>query len=354
MSELRIISKYLKKALTSPRELRLYDLWMRILRGIYLKYQKTYNYKVKDVFFVDNRSKSKVTVLLLAGKYHFLWDITFRRMYEYSSGYDVIVVNPGGLNREKALSLVKEFGWSYFESYPALLEAAENYVIHNLVESPLVIKVDDDIFITNHTFPKLISGYKRIAECGAEIGFVAPVLNVNTISYYYFLQTLDLTEQYSHLFEDPMIFRNWKKQMIWYDGRTAEWIWEHSLPLNDISEIFAERNRDSFVPIPTRFSIGLILFEREFFEQTLGFFATFPKVKLTVKNHKASSGSNLKIPLFPDIDEASINFYSDWSHRGRFLILDAFAGHFSYFPQTEHMKKWYEKNKERLIRDIKG
>jgi hypothetical protein len=55
---------------------------------------------------------------------------------------------------------------------------------------------------------------------------------------------------------------------------------------------------------------------------------------------------------FPYGDEDSINFYADTALHGRFLILDSFAGHLSYYPQVEYMLDWFRKNRNKLLEDL--
>lgn len=57
--------------------------------------------------------------------------------------------------------------------------------------------------------------------------------------------------------------------------------------------------------------------------------------------------------MLPLGDEASINYYANNDMRGRFLILDSFAGHLCYGPQAEAMLKWFEKNKKILLEDVR-
>lgn len=57
------------------------------------------------------------------------------------------------------------------------------------------------MFLTKFTIKNMIRAYSRLKEEGVDIGFVAPVLNVNNVSFYHFLKTLDLIEEYSKIFE---------------------------------------------------------------------------------------------------------------------------------------------------------
>jgi hypothetical protein len=52
----------------------------------------------------------------------------------------------------------------------------------------------------------MLQAFQKLKDNGVDIGFVAPVLNVNTVSYYYFLKTLNLLDEYKRLFEEPVVF----------------------------------------------------------------------------------------------------------------------------------------------------
>ena len=327
------------------------DLRMAVARRVFLREQQHYNFYVKKYKFLDQRKGSKnVTVLVLAGANDYAWRVVFRRLYEYSDNLDVVVVNPGGLNGELCMRFAKDYGWSYFECFPNNITAAENFVLRNVIESDKVIKMDDDILVTKNTFKNLLKVYNAVKEEEIEIGFLAPVLNVNNVSYYFFLKTLGLVEEYSALFEKPHIFKHWSRQKIWYDADAAIWIWERSVPLNTIAEIFEKINKNKWVPIPVRFSIGLILFERDFIlSNTYGLVTPSPRI--TVEDSKSERIAT-KVSMIPYTDETSFNYYADALKRARILVLDSFAGHLAYGPQKEAIKKWFLANERRLLEDL--
>lgn len=325
------------------------DLTASILRKIFLMYQARYNFYVKKYYLRNNLKGGEISIILLTGKYSSLWDVVFRRLYEYSHDLDVIVVNAGGFNREKALKLSTDYGFSYFESLPNNYVSAQNFVIRNIVQSRFIIKIDDDVFLTKHTIEKMIIAYKRLLNEGHDVGFVAPVLNVNNVSYYHFLKTLDLLQEYERSFGKPIFTKHWAKQPIWYDPRASQWIWEKSIPLNEISDIFASKNKNLIEIIPVRFSIQCIMFERGFLLNKYGYLSI---LKSTTKNRRSKGKGKKQSILLPFNDEDSINYYSDTLKYGRFLVLDSFAGHLAYYPQSEYMLKWFEKNKTKLMEDL--
>ncbi len=130
-------------------ELRVLDFMVKIIQ-VLSAVQRYYNLnsvKVKKRFL--NMKGTKVTIYVLLGKYHELWDVVLERLYHYNKGFDVIFVNPGGFHSDKALTLSKIYGFSYVEFIPNNIEAAQNYLIYKVIDSPIVIKLDDDVFLTN-------------------------------------------------------------------------------------------------------------------------------------------------------------------------------------------------------------
>ncbi|AAL62854.1 hypothetical protein PAE0545 [Pyrobaculum aerophilum str. IM2] len=335
------------------REITYYDYVMFLLRRIFVKMQTTYNTHLKKVNYIDRSQGKEVGVVILTGLYPITWDVVFRRVYEFSGNFDVTVLNAGGLNREKAIRLSEEFGFSYLEGTPNNYVALQNYYIMNSSHK-IIIKMDDDVFLTNYTLKNLLDAYKRLREAGFDIGFVAPVLNVNNVTYYHFLKTLDLLSEYEALFEKAIFIRNWTKQAIWLDPQVARWIWERSLPLNETAEKFNYKNKEQIDVIPVRFSIQLILFEKSFLEFIGGMVSPGPKF-LGDENPQETPQNNIKLPrlLVPFGDEESMNFFADIYMAGRFIALDSFAGHLAYAPQRFYMIEWFKNNKEKFVEDIR-
>jgi hypothetical protein len=332
-------------------ELKTFDFIVKIIHG-FTAIQRRYNFYAVKVRkqYLDLKG-TNVAIYVLLGKYYYLWDVVLERLYYYNEGFDVVLVNPGGFHSDAALALSKNYGFSYIEFLPNNIEAAQNYVIQHIIDSPIVIKLDDDVFLTKFTIKNMIRVYSRLKEEGVDIGFVAPVLNVNNVSFYHFLKTLDLIEEYSKIFEKPIFAKHWTKQRIWYDPEVAKWIWERSIPLNKVAYIFAKKNNELYEYIPVRFSISCILFERAFLLRHYGYSSPGPRVSINIQ------GKIRNTPLIwgsvIQVDEDSINFYVDNKKHARILALDSFAGHLSYYPQQEVMLRWYRNNKHRLLEDLK-
>jgi hypothetical protein len=68
---------------------------MMIIKDIFIKAQRSYNFYVKKEYFIDNMQGSNSIIMVLIGKYPDLWSVSLRRIYEYSRNLDVVLVNAG-------------------------------------------------------------------------------------------------------------------------------------------------------------------------------------------------------------------------------------------------------------------
>lgn len=331
-------------------ELTFLDLTLALARRSWIELQSRYNFYTRRFKFVDRLKGRQLTIVVLSGKYPSIWSITLERLYAYSGDADVILANPDGLHGGILEKLCNSYGFSYFESSTKNFEAVQNYIYRFIAGSPLILKMDDDVFLTHKTIPNLLDAYARLKAEGHDIGFLAPVINVNNVSYFHFLKTLGLEEEYAQRFEKPVFTRHWSRQRIWWDPDAAMWVWERSLPLNMIAEVFEKLNRGKIEFIPVRFSISCILFERRCFALGMGLLS-YCRFAVSTKSSKLSG--RVSTPMIPVGDESYINFYANDRMLGRFLVLDAFAGHLSYRSQAASMLKWFENNKARLLGDVR-
>ncbi|MEM0459505.1 MAG: hypothetical protein QXZ31_06520 [Thermofilaceae archaeon] len=332
-------------------ELTTFDLTLALIRRTWIELQSRYNFYVGKFRFIDRLKGYHLTVIVISGKYPSIWNATLERLYAYSGEADVIIVNPDGLHGRTLEKLCEAYNFSYFEGSTKNFEAAQNYVCTFIIDSPLVLKMDDDVFLTEKTIPSLLSAYIRLKSVGHDIGFLAPILNVNNVTYFHFLKTLNLDDEYAQRFEKPIFTRHWTRQRIWWDPAAAQWVWERSLPLNTVADVIEERNRGKHDLIPVRFSISCILFERRIIASSRGLLA-YNRATGRYEGRGDSIG-RIASPMIPIGDEAFMNYYTNDRMCGRFIALDSFAGHLCYGPQATTMLRWFENNKARLLEDVR-
>jgi len=198
---------------------------------------------------------------------------------------------------------------------------AQNLAIARHPGARWVYKLDEDIVIGDGFFAGLRQAYERVAEEGHYLpGFCAPVLNVNGFSYLRFLQTMGLETAYRARFGELRLSTG--EIPATNDGEAALWLWRHSLPFDEVAARFAAQP-PGYSTVPHRFSIGAILFEREFWEAFGGLLVRPPAGALGV-------------------DETSICRKCVDMSRAMVVAHDVFAGHFSFGAQEAFMREQLE------------
>lgn len=262
--------------------------------------------------------KNENLVVVLAGYKDPLWPTTLRRIAKHlDNNMDVCILTAG--KSVKAIEeFCKEHDWTYLSTSKNKTGVALNTAIHLHPAAKWIYKLDEDIFIGDNFFSSLKEGYKIIAAEGKyRPGFCAPILNVNGVSYYNFLDKLDIRKNYFDQFKECVI--SCGDVNIHHNPDAAIWVWKHSLPFDKMVDYFSQQNPTA-ITIPMRFSIGAILFERTTWEKFGGFKSAFRQGILGV-------------------DEEFFCKECLLFSRPMFLIENVFAGHFSFYPQEAGMLK---------------
>ncbi len=269
-------------------------------------------------YFVDRSTGSHAVAVVLAGYKPYLWDITLARLERFlSPEIDVCLVSPA-LRSGPLEVLAERRGWSYLSTRANYVSLAQNLAIARHPDARWVIKLDEDIVIGEGFFERLLAAYERVVAGGRyRPGFCAPVLNVNGFSYLRFLQTMGLEAAYRERFGELRLAAG--EIPATNDGEAALWLWRHSLPFDEVAARFAAQP-PAFSTVPHRFSIGAILFEREFWDSFGGLLVRPPAGALGV-------------------DEASICRKCVDMSRAMIVAHDVFAGHFSFSAQETFMRE---------------
>lgn len=290
---------------------------------IFQEYQKKYNFMSKYRFI--NRSKNnKKLLIVLAGYKEFLWDNVFKRIASFvDKDIDVCIISCG-LFSEKLKQICDKNKWSYLSTTENKVAVGQNLAIKIHPEAEVIYKLDEDIFIGKNFFKNLYKTYELIKKENIyKINFIAPILNVNTISYLNFLEKIGKLKEYENKFDEKKV--DILGTSIWNNLEAAKFIWMNTLPFDKTNSHFS-KEKPSYEIIPFRFSIGAILFEREWWKEIGGFRSGWAKIL----------GG----------DEESLIIEGVKKGRASFLSKNTFAGHFSYGPQNHYMKEYYQKNKK--------
>lgn len=211
--------------------------------------------------------------------------------------------------------------------YEDLLAQAQNTALKLHPDSKWIFKIDEDIILSDHYFSKLKRGYS-LAEWTlfAQIGFVTPLINLNAACIPYFIESIGKKDEMRTLFGDVHIrFPKEVGDPVHKSGDFARWIWEQSMPFDIISKKVEEKNKDKIFQANIRFSIGAILFTRQYWEN-IGCFEV---------GDVCSMG----------VEEVQMNSFSFINMQAIAIVGDTFAGHLGFYSQKQTCKEFYEKNK---------
>jgi hypothetical protein len=288
----------------------------RVLRHGARRAQWRYNLRGAHEF-VDRRRGSDRLIIVLAGHKQYLWPHTIERIARFApADADVCLVSPGVESGELD-RVAGRNGWSRLRTRRNQVALAQNLAIAHHPEARWIYKVDEDVLVGEGFFDALQAGYRRVENEGRFAGgLVAPVLNVNGYSYRVFLDTLGLTDAYRERFGELRQACIGVRAQA--DGEAARWLWEHSVPFDEIAERF-RRQPFAWSAAPHRFSIGAMLMQRDMWEHMHGYSVD---------------------PASPGVgdDEAQICMACTDSSRVIAVLHDVFAGHVSFGPQEAAMR----------------
>lgn len=270
-----------------------------------------------------NRSKNKEKLLMiLAGYKEYIWGSVFDRVRKYVPEDVDICVMTAGYESAPLKEMCEKQGWSYLYTAENKLSLTQNITIRQHPAAKWIYKMDEDIFITPGLFEELMDTYMQVMnEKKHAIGFVAPVMAVNHYGYRRVLERLNTLEEYEEKFGQVTYGRG----AVLSNPDAAEYLWDKTLPINEFAKKL-EKVEDKYSICYHRYSIGFILMDRAVWE-SMGGFKIAPEGVLGV-------------------DE---EYLCEWcmNRAYAFVVAErAYAAHFSYGLQTEHMKEVYEKRKE--------
>jgi hypothetical protein len=302
-------------------------LWMVLNYKIVTKlYQKWFNFSGKFEF-VDRVKNYDKLLIVVAGYKDYLWEPVFKRIKKFlEKDIDVCIVSPG-INDERLSEIAKKNAWSYLSTKENKLSLAQNVAIKLHPKAKLIYKLDEDIFVTKNFFTNLEKTLNKIKKEGIySPGFIAPVINVNGLSYITFLKKIGKEKEYLKKFNELRSACMGVKAH--YDPEAAVYLWENSFPLDEVAKKFF--SKDGYELIPHRFSIGAIMFERSSCED-FGFF-------------KVSYAGQL------GVEEKALGEWTYLNNRPGVLALNALVGHFAFGPQNASMKEYFLKKKSRFLK----
>lgn len=278
--------------------------------------------------FEDRRKNMSKLLIIIAGYKPFLYEAVFQRIKAFVPEMDVCIVS-SGLYDPILSNIAQENNWSYLSLKRNCVTLAQNIVMMLHPKAEFIYKMDEDIFLTEGVFDKLMLTYNKAKDDGLyDISFVAPLTPINGYGHVRILEKLNLAKEYEQRFE-KVKYASYPERMIESNPEVAKFFWGHQgiiPPLDEIARRF-ERTEVDYHPCPIRFSIGFILLPR----------VTWEKMGMwNVPHHGAGMG----------MDEVQICEYSIVNSQAMIISENAVVGHLSFGKQNEAMKDYFQEHPE--------
>ena len=270
--------------------------------------------------------------IILAGYKDFLYEPVFGRIKKnLTDDIDVCVVS-SGLYSSELHSLCEDNNWSYLSTKENDVSLVQNVAIRLHPKAKYIFKLDEDIFITDHFFERMMNVYRDSLKSDYDPGVIAPLLLVNGYSTLRILRKLELEDVYTDKF-GRIKHAAGPDKSIECNVEAARFMWGEGgyLPhLDDINALFY-KNPKSLTACPIRFSIGAIMFSRKTWEQMKYFDVD--------RSDKFMMGK----------DEVKLCNYCCINSKPIIVSDNIVVGHFSFGPQTEGMKTYFKEHPERFM-----
>jgi hypothetical protein len=266
--------------------------------------------------FDDRRSNAPVLVCMLAGYKPDLWPFVFPRFRQALPAADVCIISPG-LRSEPLARICRDAGWSYLSTSVNDVSLAQNICYRLHPAADMIVKTDEDMFLLPDTVQTVLTEYRNIKAAGiVDPGFVAPMIPLNGFCYRHLFEILGLLDEYEATFGRARLATSGLP--VHKDPAAAQWIWERTGHLTEIAARLRE-TQPIHLMCPIQFSIGLIAFERRFWE-AIGY--------LRVNRRRILAGISTL-----GADEAHLCTQAIEMSRPAVVTTAALAGHFSFGPQ---------------------
>lgn len=298
--------------------------------NLYKKYKenKIYRTYFKCSYILEGQKKDSDTLIyVLSGYKDELNDVVFKRLKKFAPDNADVCIVSSGLYKNNLSKIARDNNWLYLSTKKNNVALAMNVVIKVFDKAQYIYKLDEDIFLTKNFFDELKDVYLRNdkEEMDQDIGFVAPLINVNGYGYYHLLHYYNKVKEYEKLF-DRVKYRAVRETSILFNPDAAIFMWDgtHIPSIDDIDAELA-KNKKEVSYCPVRFSIGAILFKRDFWEK-IGYFKIY-----------RTNGMGL--------DEEQVCYYSMNFAYPICVSHNTCVGHLSFGNQNKKMLEFFLANK---------
>lgn len=279
--------------------------------------------------FIDRKKNTEKMCMILAGYKQFLWEDVFGRLEKYlPDDIDMCIVS-SGLYSEELAKIAEKNNWSYLSVKQNKVSLVQNIAINLFPKASMIYKLDEDIFVTKNLFNQLLNTYNEAEKTSTyRVGFVAPLMPISGYAHVRVLEKIGLLKEYEKRFGRAQ--HNWDTDgKVVVNPDIAKFLWgETEEKLRDIDALDEEFSKQpfSYSICSIRFSIGVILFSRQLWED-MGRF-------------EVGIGNNM------GRDEIQLCNYLLSDSRAIVVAENTIAGHFSFGKQTQAMKEYYSNNRQ--------
>lgn len=287
------------------------------------EYWKSHSYH-----FIDRKKGSDKVCFVLGGYKDFIWEDVFDRLIRFVPEDVEVCVLSSGKYVDELSKIAEENDWSYLYTDYNSVTYIQNIAVSLYPEAEYIYKMDEDMFLTEECFERLLSAYKKVEKNEPyNVGFVAPLIPINGYGHIRILDRLKKREEYENRF-DSVLFGCQPQQMLESSIEAAEYMWGfgEDIPyLDELNKRFMKSDIE-YSYCNVRFSIGFIMFRRKLWVDMWGF---------------SVSGN-------PDmgVDEEEICMFCMKDSYALVVAEDSVVGHFSFGPQTMMMKDFYLSHRE--------
>lgn len=267
--------------------------------------------------------------MMLAGYKDYLYEPVFRRLKEnLPDDIDVCIITSGKFD-QTIDSLCEKEGWSYFSSRENNVPLVQNAAINLHPNAEYIFKLDEDIFICEGYFDRMMRALQHAKGGEYDPGVLAPLIPVNGYGHVRILEKLGKTDLYTSMFQKP-VYAAGPERIIENNEDVAKFFWGEGGHIPSIDSMNQRFNEDPLEerPCPIRFSIGAILFER----------STWEKMNYFSVRFKSRSGMG--------VDEEMICTWCISNSRPIMVSENVVVGHFSFGLQNSGMREYFDAHRD--------
>ncbi len=210
-------------------------------------------------FFTDRSKGKRYLCYILTGYEPTLWDNIISRIKAFENEMiDYCLISSG--KHDDILEITADRnGWSYLWTEKNQVCFIQNLVMELHPKAEYVIKMDEDIFIGEYFFERMMRGYHRIEKDGEyRIGFVVPVVPLNCCGYVTYLKLTGRTAEFEKNFG-----RSYRSRFsaVFSIQETARFLWDTMDTFDDMANTFLKH--DGYSILDCYYNIGCIMFSRK-------------------------------------------------------------------------------------------